>query len=61
MCCSALQYACFLTRVHKIPGFTGKMHVADRSRMLQRIIPGVDTERFWSHDIDYIMVAVFFT
>ncbi|CAN7101395.1 unnamed protein product [Brassica rapa subsp. narinosa] len=36
-----------------------KMHVADRSRMLERIIPGVDTERFLSHDIDYIKAAVF--
>ncbi|CAH2044315.1 unnamed protein product [Thlaspi arvense] len=36
-----------------------KMHVADRSRMLERIIPGVETERFLSHDIDYIKVAVF--
>lgn len=37
-----------------------KMHVADRSRMLERIIPGVDTERFLSRDIDYIKVSVFF-
>ncbi|CAN8252182.1 unnamed protein product [Cochlearia groenlandica] len=36
-----------------------KMHVADRSRMLERIIPGVETERFLSHDIDYIKDAVF--
>ncbi|CAN7080553.1 unnamed protein product [Brassica oleracea var. botrytis] len=36
-----------------------KMHVADRSRVLERIIPGVDTERFLSHDIDYIKAAVF--
>ena len=35
------------------------MHVADRSRVLERIIPGVDTERFLSHDIDYIKAAVF--
>lgn len=35
------------------------MHVADRSRMLERIIPGVDTERFLSHDIAYIKAAVF--
>jgi hypothetical protein len=36
-----------------------KMHDADRSRMLERIIPGVETERFLSHDIEYIKVAVF--
>uniref|UniRef100_A0A1J3GWA6 MAG2-interacting protein 2 n=1 Tax=Noccaea caerulescens TaxID=107243 RepID=A0A1J3GWA6_NOCCA len=36
-----------------------KMHVADRSRILERIIPGVETERFLSHDIDYIKVSVF--
>ncbi|VVB17346.1 unnamed protein product [Arabis nemorensis] len=36
-----------------------KMHVADRSRMLERIIPGVETERFMSHDIDYIKSAIF--
>lgn len=35
------------------------MHVADRSRMLERIIPGVETERFMSHDIDYIKGAIF--
>ena len=35
------------------------MHVADRSRVLERIIPGVDTERFLSHDIEYIKAAVF--
>ncbi|XP_019090516.1 PREDICTED: MAG2-interacting protein 2-like [Camelina sativa] len=36
-----------------------KMHDADRSRILERIIPGVETERFLSHDIEYIKVAVF--
>lgn len=35
------------------------MHVADRSRILERIIPGVETERFLSHDIEYIKGAVF--
>lgn len=35
------------------------MHDADSSRMLERIIPGVETERFLSHDIEYIRVAIF--
>lgn len=35
------------------------MHVADHSRTLERIIPGVETDRFMSHDIDYIKSAIF--
>ncbi|XP_010519456.1 PREDICTED: MAG2-interacting protein 2 isoform X2 [Tarenaya hassleriana] len=36
-----------------------KMHVADRSRLLERVIPGVEVERFLSNDIDYIKATVF--
>lgn len=34
--------------------------VADQSRILEQIIPGVETARFLSGDMDYIEKVVFF-
>lgn len=34
-------------------------HLADESRVLEKIIPGVETSRFFSGDIDYIQGSVF--
>lgn len=36
-----------------------RKHVADHSRVLEQIIPGVDTARFLSGDTDYIESVVF--
>lgn len=35
-----------------------KMHVADQSRVLEQLIPGVDSSRFLSGDTKYIRSAV---
>ncbi|XP_073123182.1 MAG2-interacting protein 2 [Henckelia pumila] len=34
-------------------------HLADQSRVLEKIIPGVETSRFFSGDMDYIQRSVF--
>ncbi|KZV17213.1 hypothetical protein F511_04014 [Dorcoceras hygrometricum] len=34
-------------------------HLADESRVLEKIIPGVETSRFFSGDVDYIQGTVF--
>lgn len=34
-------------------------HVADKSRVLEKLIPGVETSRFFSGDMEYIQNVVF--